>query len=517
MDVNGWRPGTYLVETGHLDSTFQVGASSASVLLPMTDSTTRQLGLTLLGSHSDAIFIEARAVSGGTQVTTNYPTFFFYGSEFTVQGGVRDLEGALVVLKAIDEDGGFRGSGHVERDGANGLTLNQVRIHRPPAHAMMDIVAGANLGLADIHLVEWSQPVAGDWPSTPTSYCNFFGGEPCDPNDLECHPCSDPHPPVPPTVECTDDVDNDSDGKVDVDGYLVFEPDPMCDHAVSCAPLPGNEFPEHSHKHEAGKYYAIFGDVVFCTEHAHDWKLFIEERSAFVKEVFENSTSDVSYNEFIGQINVVPVRWFASKCWILPTPDAARECRQAGGTCGAFDQGSHVYPYRGLGNARVNYLSYIDAMYGDYEHAVKLPLPYTSIRYPADFIQLLVWQGEGDYSGSDDWGGTTVTAGVGSVVNAAWDDPNNGNYSVGEALNPSAHEIGHLFGCTHCDWETYPGEGGVYPVLYDVMSSEDVNPECDINVVNGERTRRFSGSCANKLHVGINSRTAPAGGPHFGF
>lgn len=379
---------------------------------------------------------------------------------------------------------------------------------------MMEVVSGASLGISDVHLVQWSpSPAEGDWPPTnPGDYCGLFGGDYCDQNDPDCHPCAEPHEPTPALTQCTDTLDNDGDDDIDIDGPGATEPDTVCVHGENCDPTGYNStYPAHTHNRETGKYYAIFGDVVHCTVNSHDWPLRAHDRALFMRQTFHAETPNAAYNAFVDQPGVDAVRWFASKCWIMESAAEARDCRR-NGNCGLFNSGDHVYPYANLGSARDYFVNYIWATRADYQHAVELDYPYNSIEYPADFVHLMVHHGQDDYYGVDtEWGGKTNDDDhFGAIINGARED------LVGDpimAWRSSPHETGHLFGCSHCDAEYANG-------TWDVMTTtnDEDNPMCEHNVSHLNAGIWFNGECAGNLLSGLNFSTSPSGdGPHFGF
>jgi hypothetical protein len=206
------------------------------------------------------------------------------------------------------------------------------------------------------------------------------------------------------------------------------------------------------------------------------------------------------YNEYVFPFAVQPMRLVATKCWRMQDDDpeaalqAAKNCRNTG-ACGPYESGQHTYPYRGLGDAKVQAFEYFAQMPLDLKHAVELEQPYNSIEFPMDVLQLVVYE-----NGHGQWGGTADDGIFGSLVNEAQAD----NIQA-QRHTSSTHEFGHTFGCTHQQAKKYDD-------TWSVMAS---------NAVQGDeassRLNKFSDTCAELILDDLGERDKPAGGSRFGF
>ena len=209
----------------------------------------------------------------------------------------------------------------------------------------------------------------------------------------------------------------------------------------------------------------------------------------------------------------------ASKCWSLNTLAEAEACRGSAASCGPFAPGNtHVYPYGGLSNPRVNYSDYMFASNKDMEHAVKLPAP-NNIRIPLDMWQVVVRIAHLDNPGHNDngWGGTAEAGNKASLVNG-------GQVETGypQPYNSSAHEFGHVFGCLHSDREFVPLPEPFLNITegYSVMATQAAGDPDGVSP-GSIKAPRFGMACSSRM-IGaslnkFNSRAGPAGGPSFGY
>lgn len=455
MGRYGWKPGTFLVEAGSLFDDIATGREDVRLALPIAMTRARSLDLRWVTETEGPNFVEMNGSHDSVvDIDSGRPIFQKYASKTKVNEGQIDLLGAIVTATAVDGDRQLVVHGHVEREGDWGPSVDWVRITPLNSHVELDAFPKAGMSANDMLVMEWSsgeEPMQ-QFPQDELDLCpppivtGADQGEPYTPLDEDSpthHPCVEPGSgePVPQGHQCNDGFDNDGDGANN-------SADPMCEHEESCDPQEG--YPEHEHESESGLDYAQFGDIVWCTRHRDSWLVDMEQMAVASRSVMRAPAADNDhYNDWLDGAGRT-LRWAATKCWTLPTEDEAVACRDEG-ACGPFHaNGPHDYPY--YNTARCYWSQNLKRAEADLHHAVNLPEEFTSIDVPVQLFLLIVSETVHDFGAANQtWGGTSSINALGAVING--DQKNADVLDLGETV---AHELGHAFGCLHCDARIVP-------------------------------------------------------------
>ncbi|RMG94927.1 MAG: hypothetical protein D6705_14905 [Deltaproteobacteria bacterium] len=435
-EANGWPASAYLVEaTPHL-SAVEAGADVLPPLpIPLADDEVRVVAFGSLGKEVGPPHV---AVRNGEAVLEE-PVFVRYVSQ------PYELPDALVTV--VGTEGGLEGLAAFGTAGSYDL---EIRSHAPGWY--VEPMAGApdeaNLVRIELYVLSNDQAQAKD--SCGLGVCNdacmTWAPIPCEPvlpgDPPNCkfegnHPCESQLPPY-DYGACTDGLDNDGDGYVDIDG-AAKGPDAFdgnCRHSDGC--FAGGTGWSHEHRHESGEPFLLTGNLPYCAKDG-DWQGRLYAKAVQAIGVFRQKVGWDPYDALTGPKDAI-VRWVGSQCWVLPMDEA--EACETEGECGPYGPGTaHEYPFAGFDGY---YDPYLDASWAAVAHAAE-----AGLTQPATISAVVIEShNNADYQNSAARGLARLPGAwpAGSLVvserggDTPWASP---------CVLP--HEMAHTMGATHVD------------------------------------------------------------------
>jgi hypothetical protein len=434
LNITHWTPGTFLVDGTQLKNGTQ-GAQRIQTLLPLADGSVITVNLELLRDSSGLTFLQ-RDISGGpNDRIIDARALAPVQHEYVHQGfnPQQPGPGAGVWARMLaGDDGGVYFTGMVDglefiADSAN----PDWQIDQLPtplgvqAPAPGNTVKIALLTLGTTGTAHFSQ-CAGNFAAPGCDWlCDASSSIPCD-NNPHIEPAAPAH--------CSDNTDNDNDGKNNsADEECQSQPD-----------WGDNNHPGTPRRNwESGKSFALLAEGRFCSRYAGNWIQRLT-RMGWDSEVLANQA--LPFSGLTG--GEMRLRYRAGGCWVFPSLAEADACADSGSGCPAG------YPYNGAGNSASGYYNNV---WDDVDHGTLF-----GFNDALHMAQAVYWGGvnaetgkplscqaeEGSgCCGAAFTGGSAATLGA-SVVQY---EISTGGCNANHAPVTSAHEFGHNAGLDHDD------------------------------------------------------------------